>query len=87
MSATTQSTSTDVCDGDNLAIILALYWVVYLVINAVVFAGIMYGLRKCFDKVKLPGGKSKEKEKEREKERSNVSRASSRVSLVSRGKH
>ena len=82
MSSTTQSSSTDICDGENLAIILALYWVVYLIINAVIFAAAMYALRKCFDKVKLPGGKSTD-----DTARPNVSRTSSRVSLVSRGKH
>jgi len=82
MSSTTQSTSSDICDGENLAIILALYWVVYLIINAVIFAAAMYALRKCFDKVKIPGGKNKD-----EPERHDVSRTSSRVSLVSRGKH
>src|SRR5438132_13616237 len=62
MSATTQSSSTEVCDGDNLAIILVLYWVVYLIINALIFAAAMYALRKCFDKIKFPGGNSKNKE-------------------------
>jgi hypothetical protein len=81
MSSTTQSSSTDICDGENLAIILALYWVVYLIINAVIFAVAMYALRKCFDKVKIPDGKSKDN-----KERHNVSRTSSRMSLISRGK-
>lgn len=81
MSSTTQSSSTEVCDGENLAIILALYWVVYLIINAVIFAAAMYGLRKCFDKIKLPSGKSKEKNDFQ------VSRTNSRISLVSRGTH
>jgi hypothetical protein len=81
MSSTTQSSATEICDGENLAIILALYWVVFLIINAVIFAVAMYALRKCLDNVKLPGGKSKEKKQE------NVSRTNSRTSLVSRGKH
>lgn len=83
MSATTQAAATDVCQGENLAIILALYWVVYLLINAVIFAAAMYALRKCFDKVKLPtggGGKNKEKDGYQE------FRSSSRSSLVSRSK-
>jgi hypothetical protein len=79
--STTASSSTEICDGDNLAIILALYWVVYLIINAVVFAAIMYALRKCLENAKLPGHKSKDKGD------LNVSRTNSRVSLVSRGKH
>ena len=79
--STTASSSTEVCDGENLAIILALYWVVYLIINAVVFAAIMYALRKCFEKSKIPGTKSKDKEDP------TVSRTNSRISLVSRGKH
>ena len=45
--STTAAASTEVCDGENLAIILALYWVVYLIINAVIFAAAMYALRKC----------------------------------------
>jgi hypothetical protein len=80
MSTTTQPSSAEVCEGENLAIILALYWVVYLIINAVIFAAAMYALRKCFDKVKIPGGKSKKKDG------SEVSRTNSRISLVSRGK-
>jgi hypothetical protein len=79
--STTASSSTEICDGENLAIILALYWVVYLIINAVIFAAIMYALRKCFEKVKIPGHKSKDKEEPV------VSRTHSRASLVSRGKH
>jgi len=82
MSTTTASSSTEVCDGDNLAIILALYWVVYLIINAVIFAAAMYALRKCFDSVKLPGHKNKTKG-----DPASVSRTGSGVSLVSRGKH
>lgn len=81
MSSSTESSSTEVCDGENLAIILALYWVVYLIINAVIFAAAMYALRKCFDKIKLPGGKSKNKDELQ------VSRTNSRMSLVSRGTH
>jgi hypothetical protein len=81
MSATTTTTasSTEVCDGDNLAIMLALYWVVFLIINAVIFAVAMYALRKFFDKAKLPGGKGKKKDEVE------VSRTNSRISLVSRG--
>jgi hypothetical protein len=82
MSTTTASSSTEVCDGDNLAIILALYWVVYLIINAVIFAAAMYALRKCFDSVKLPDHKNKAKG-----DSAAVSRTGSGVSLVSRGKH
>ena len=84
MSATTQAASTEVCQGENLAIILALYWVVYLLINAMIFAAAMYALRKCFEKVKLPsgggGGTNKEKDGYQE------FRSSSRTSLVSRSK-
>jgi len=79
----TTSSSDEVCDGDNLAIILALYWVVYLIINAVIFAVAMYALRKLFGSIKLPVHKNT-------KERvsfAGVSRSSSRLSLVSRGKH
>lgn len=78
--STTESSSTEVCEGENLAIILALYWVVYLIINAVIFAAAMYALRKCFDKIKLPSNKDKG-------DPNAVSRTSSRISLVSRGKH
>ncbi|CAF3395221.1 unnamed protein product [Rotaria sp. Silwood1] len=81
ISSTTQSSSTEVCDGENLAITLALYWVVYLIINAAIFAVAMYVLRRCFHNVKLPGGKYKMKEEH------NVSRTNSRMSLVSRDKH
>ncbi len=81
--SSTQATSTEICDGENLAIILALYWVVYLIINAVIFAAVMYGLRKCFDNVKVPGGKQKGADTP---ERS-LSRASSKRSLISSGKH
>jgi len=78
---TTQSSSTtEVCDGENLAIILALYWIVYLIINAVIFAVAMFMIRTFFDKIKLPGGKSKMKDG------SEISRTNSRLSLVSRGK-
>ena len=76
---TTQASSTDVCDGENLAIILALYWVVYLIINAVIFAAAMYALRKCFDGIKRPGHKN------RDRGHSNASRTSSRIGLVSDG--
>jgi hypothetical protein len=79
--STTASSSTEICDGENLAIILALYWVVYLIINAVIFAVAMYALRKCLNKVKLPGQTSKGKGDQA------VSRTSSRLSLVSHGKH
>ena len=78
---TTAAASTEVCDGENLAIILALYWVVYLIINAVIFAAAMYALRKCFNGMK---GSSK---KDKDKKETSVSRTSSRMSLVSRGKH
>jgi hypothetical protein len=80
MSTTTPTTEgTEVCDGENLAIILALYWVVYLIINGVIFAVAMYALRKFFDKIKLPGGKNKKKDNLQ------ASRANSRISLISRG--
>ncbi|CAF2403786.1 unnamed protein product [Rotaria sp. Silwood2] len=81
MSSTTQSLSTGVCDGENLTVILALYCVVYLITNAVIFAVAMYTLRRCFDNVKLPGEKSKKKEEH------TASRTNSRKSLVSRNKH
>jgi hypothetical protein len=79
--STTQSSSVDICDGDNLAIILALYWVVYLIINAVMFGAAMYALRKCFEKAKHPGNKNKDRG------RHLASRTSSRMSLVSGGQH
>jgi fatty acid desaturase len=79
--SSSSSSTTEVCDGDNLAILLALYWVVYLIINAVIFAAAMYALRRCFDKIKLPGHKDKDKVDH------NESRTSSRISLVSRGNH
>ncbi len=81
MSTTTQSSSTEICDGDNLAIILALYWVVYLIINAVIFAAVMYDLRKYFENGKLPVGKNKKKDD------FEASPTNSRMSLVSRNKH
>jgi len=82
MSTTTVSSSTEVCDGENLAIILALYWIVYLIINAVIFSVAMYALRKFFDGIKLPSHKTKTKG-----DSAAVSRTGSGVSLVSRGKH
>lgn len=84
MSATTQAAATEVCQGENLAIILALYWVVYLLINAVIFAAVMYALRKFFDKVKLPGGGDGGTSKNRDGFES--PRAGSGISLISRGK-
>lgn len=75
--STTQSSSTEVCDGENLAIILALYWVVYLIINAVIFAAAMYALRKCFDNNKRP------KHKKTDRGKSSVSRSSSRIQFIS----
>lgn len=83
--STTQAASTEVCQGENLAIILSLYWVVFLLINAVIFAAAMYALRKCFDKVKLPttgDGEGSNKEKDGYSQ----FRSSSRTSLVSRSK-
>ncbi|CAF2917436.1 unnamed protein product [Rotaria sp. Silwood2] len=83
MSATTASTSTEVCDGENLAIILALYWVLYLVINAVIFSVAMYALNRCFN-----GGKSPDpKKKDKFQSVSRQSSQNSRASLVSREKH
>lgn len=79
--STTQATSTEVCDGENLAIILALYWVIYLICNAVIFAGVMYGLRKC-----LGNDNSKKSKAPDDPTRPSVSRASSQRSLISRGK-
>lgn len=86
MSATTQAAATEVCQGENLAIILALYWVVYLLINAVIFAAIMYALRKCFDKVKLPGGGGGGGGNEKNKDGTDSPRPESQISLISRGK-
>lgn len=80
MSATTSASSTEVCDGENLAIILAIYWIVYLIINAVIFAVAMYALRRCFSSDKPSDEKSKSK-------RDDVSRSSSRMSLVSRSQN
>ena len=79
--STTQSSSLDSCDGDNLALLLGLYWVVYLIINAVIFAAAMYALRKCFEKPKRLDYKHKNKSRPSE------SRRSSRISLVSSGKY
>jgi hypothetical protein len=45
--------STDVGDGEDRAIKLALYSIVYLIINAVIFAAAIYPLGKYFDQVKL----------------------------------
>jgi hypothetical protein len=75
--STTQPSSTDVCDGENLAIILALYWVVYLIINAVILAAAMYALRKCLNNDKRSGHKKKDPEK------SHISRSSSRIKFIS----
>ncbi|CAF1580513.1 unnamed protein product, partial [Rotaria magnacalcarata] len=47
--STTAATATEVCDGENLAIILSLYWVIYLVLNAVIFAVAMYALNRFFN--------------------------------------
>lgn len=77
--SSTAAASTEVCDGENLAIILALYWVVYLIINAVIFAAVMYALRKCFAK------ESASDQTKTNKVRSPPSRTSSRRSLVSSG--
>jgi hypothetical protein len=79
--STTQSSSVDSCDGENLALLLGLYWIVYLIINAVIFAAAMYALRKCFEKPKHPDHKHKNKR------RPSGSRTSSRMSLVSSGKY
>ncbi|CAF1160984.1 unnamed protein product [Rotaria sp. Silwood1] len=83
MSTTTASTSTEVCDGENLAIILALYWVLYLIINAVVFAVAMYALNRCITGGKTPDHKKKDKIHSVARQSSQ----SSRASLVSREKH
>jgi hypothetical protein len=67
----------EVCDGENLAIILGLYWVVYMIINAIIFAAAMYALQQCVEGAKRPGHKSHDKGDA-------VSRTNSRMSLVSR---
>ncbi|CAF1110979.1 unnamed protein product [Rotaria sordida] len=83
MSTTTTSTSTEVCDGENLAIILALYWVVYLIINAVIFAVAMYALNRCFNGGGSPDNKKKDKNQSVDRQNSQ----SSRAGLISREKH
>lgn len=80
--STTQATSTEVCDGENLAIILALYWVIYLIVNAIIFAAAMYGIRRCCEAKKETGKRNKGDVAVRP----NVSRASSQRSLISSGK-
>lgn len=75
------SSTTDVCDGENLAIILSLYWVLYLIINALIFAVAMYALNRCFNSKKGDDYKKTDTRGE------SVSRQSSRASLVSREKH
>ena len=81
--STTASSSTEVCDGENLAIILALYWVIYLIVNAVIFAAAMYAIRRCCEAKKETGKRNKGDVAVRP----NVSRASSQRSLISSGKH
>ncbi|CAF0857441.1 unnamed protein product [Didymodactylos carnosus] len=76
MSSSNSSCSTgscEICDGENLAVILALYWVIYLVINALIFAGALYALRKCFEKSSDDGKKINPEQ---------LSRTSSRQRLV-----
>ena len=79
--SSTDSGSTQICDGDNLAIILALYWLVYLIINAVIFAAVLYALRECFIGVNSSGHKNKDRD------RSPPSRTNSRRSLISNNRH
>jgi hypothetical protein len=82
------SSGQEVCSGSNLALLLGLYWVAYMVINAVVFAGAMYGLQQCLEKVKFPGSRgSGGGGKIKGDKDSNVSHTGSRVSLVSGGKY
>ncbi|CAF1131447.1 unnamed protein product [Adineta steineri] len=77
------SSATEVCDGESLAIILGLYWVVYMVINAVVFAGAMYALQQCLEKKNTPGGAGKARARSRPSY--NDSRASSQIGLIPKG--
>ncbi|CAF1186696.1 unnamed protein product [Didymodactylos carnosus] len=69
-------TSCEICDGESLAIILALYWVIYLVINALIFAGALYALRKYFANVKVP-------RKDTKKQRS-ILRTDSQMGLINK---
>ncbi|UJR20859.1 hypothetical protein I4U23_023969 [Adineta vaga] len=76
------SSVTEVCDGENLAIILALYWVVYMLINAIIFAGAMYALQQYLEK-----SNGSFPSKSHGKRRHSTSRASSSISLVSGSKY
>ena len=73
----------EVCDGENLAIILAIYWVVYMLINAIIFAGAMYILQQFLEK-KNSNHTGRKHDKRR---RHSTSRASSSISLVSGHKY
>jgi len=79
------SSAQEVCSGENLALLLGIYWVAYMVINAVVFAGAMYALQQCLEKGTFPGTRGGGGAKA--KKDPNISRTSSRVSLVSGGKY
>ncbi len=82
------SSGQEVCSGSNLALLLGLYWVAYMVINAVVFAGAMYALQQCLEKGTFPGARgSGGRDRVKGDKDSNVSRTGSRVSLVSGGKY
>ena len=78
--SSTQATSTELCNGDSLASMLGIFWAIYLVANAAVFAGAIYGLRQFLEKRQGAGSKGKVKP------RTSISRESSQKSLISNGK-